>query len=351
MNIEMKHTKACADSLISTAWAGDIALAVGDHKGELGRVFASSRGDVLCGTTLFDMMSVTKIISVAPLFHIAMDEGRLSPDDTLGKFFPDASEDKRDIPLWMLLTHISGIRKNTPEDFVGPDKRAEYIRWALSRPLLFTQGERYEYSCGNFAMLGFILENVYNKPLNLLFDERIAEPLGMYNTRYLPQRSTDIVKSTRHPYLGANKCSDPLTRMLYGVCGNAGIFSSIDDMSVFGRSLLNKHSALISEKTFNTAARDYLPAYSMGRGLGYVHVDGRYKQGGTLLSDGSIGHTGFSGTSVFADFERGIYASILTNTAYYAGLAKRDYTASCAEMRKMLHSAIAEDLKAAGILK
>lgn len=350
MNIEMKHTKACASELIDTAWAGDIALAVGNAEGELGRVYASSRGDVLCGTTLFDMMSVTKIMTVAPLFHIAMDEGKTSPDDTLGKYFADAPENTRDIPLWMMLTHVSGIRKNTPEGFVGPDKRAEYIKWALAQPLLFTPGERYEYSCGNFALLGFILERVYNTPLNLLFDEKIAEPLGLKSTCYLPQRSTDIVKSTRHPYIGASKCSDPLTRYLYGICGNAGVFSCIDDMSVFGHSLLNKHSAIISEKTFDIAARDYLPSYSMGRGLGYVHVDGRYKQGGTLLSDGSIGHTGFSGTSVFADFKNGIYASILTNTAYYAGLNKRDFTASCVEMRKKLHSAIAEDLKEANMI-
>jgi hypothetical protein len=161
MNIEMKHTKACASELIDTAWAGDIALSVGNADGELGRVYASNRGDVLSGTTLFDMMSVTKIIAVAPLFHIAMDEGKISPDDTLGKYFPDAPEDKRDIPLWMMLTHISGIRKNTPEDFVGPDKRSEYVAWALSRPLLFTPGERYEYSCGNFALLGFISNLIY----------------------------------------------------------------------------------------------------------------------------------------------------------------------------------------------
>ncbi len=351
MNIEMKNTKDCVKELIDTAWAGDIALCAGDRNGELARVLMSSRGDVLNGKTLFDMMSVTKIISVAPLFHIAMDSGKISPDDTLGKYFPDAPEDKRDIPLWMMLTHVSGMRKNEPLGFVGPHDITEYADYALSRPLLFTPGERYEYSCGNFAFLGFILEKIYRKPLDLLFDDMIARPLGLKNTSYLPSEDEDIVKSTKHPYLGKNKCSDPLTRKLNGVCGNAGIFSSIDDMSIFGHSLLCKHSGIISENTFDTAARDYLPGYAMGRGLGYVYVDGRYAQGGTLLSDGSIGHTGFSGTSVFADLDRGIYVSILTNTAYYAGLNGRDYSASCAEMRKKLHSAIAEDLKQANIIQ
>ncbi len=351
MSIELKHTRACAKELIDTAWAGDIALCAGDREGELGRILISSRGDVLNGKTIFDMMSVTKIMSVAPLFHIAMDEGKLSYDDTLGKYFPDAPEDKRGIPLWMMLTHVSGMRKNDPLGFIGPEDRAEYISYALSRPLLFTPGEKYDYSCGNFAFLGFILEKVYRKPLDLLFDDKIARPLGLKNTCYLPSEDENIVKSTRHPYLGKNKCSDPLTRGLNGICGNAGIFSSIDDMSIFGHSLLCKHSSIISESTFDAAARDYLPSYSMGRGLGYVHVDERYTQGGTLLSDGSIGHTGFSGTSVFADLKRGIYVSILTNTAYYAGLYGRDYKGSCAEMRRKLHSALAEDLKEANIIK
>ncbi len=340
----INNTEKTVKELIDTAWAGDIALCVGNREGELFRVFGSSRGNVLDGKTLFDMMSVTKIMAVTPLFHIAMDERKISHTSTLGKYFPSAPEDKRDIPLWMLLSHVSGLRKNTPTGFVGPNDRAAYIEQVLASSLMFTPGERYEYSCGNFALLGFILENLYNKPLNLLFDEKIAEPLGMTDTCFLPQRTGNMVKSTRHPYLGANKCSDPLTRYLNGVAGNAGIFSCIDDMSIFGRSLLNKHSAIISERTFDIAAADFTAAHSMGRGLGYVYVDGRYAQGGTLLSEGSIGHTGFSGTSVFADFKRGIYVSILSNAAYYAGLAGRDYSKSCAEMRKKLHSAIADDI-------
>lgn len=345
------HTEALVKELIETKWAGDIALCVGDKNGELFRILASDRGDVLRGDTLFDMMSVTKIMAVTPIFHIALENGLVSADDPLGKYFPEAPEDKKSIPLWMLLTHCSGMRKNEPADFCGPDKRSEYINYALSQPLLFTPGTKYEYSCGNFAFLGFLLERVYDKPLDLLFDDMIARPLGMKNTCFLPSEDENIVRSTRHPFLGRNKCSDPLTRKLYGVCGNAGIFSTLDDMSLFGRSLLNCHGELMSKAAFENAAKDHLPTLSMGRGLGYVYVDGRYKQGGTLLSHGSVGHTGFSGTSVFADMNKGLYVSILSNAAYYAGLAKRDYSASCAEMRKNIHSAIAKDLKEANIIK
>ena len=162
----------------------------------------------------------------------------------------------------------------------------------------------------------------------------------MFNHR----EDENIVRCTRKAYEGNNKCSDDNCRRLYGVSGNAGVFSCIDDMAVFAQSLLNRHSTLISEGTFAKGTVDFGPHLTFGRALGYVYTDERYKQGGRLYSKGSIGHTGFSGTECYADFEKDLYVVSLTNTAYYAARNGKDCSMECAAFREGLHNAIADDI-------
>ncbi len=339
----MQRTENFIKEFIAAEGAGDITIAIGDREGEAYRFFHSSRGDVLNGKTLCDMMSVSKVLVTAPLFHMAMDEKLLSPLDTIGKFFPYAPSDKKDIPLWMLLSHQSGMGKLVFPEFIGPDRREEAIRFQLSTPLEFEPGTNYLYSCSGFIILGFILEQVYNKPLDRLFDDRIARPLGMKNTSFNPSEDDNLIRCTRKAYDGANKCSDDNNHRLYGVSGNAGIFSCIDDMTLFGQSLLNRHEKLISEETFSESIKDLCP-HTFGRALGYVYVDERYEQGSGLYSNGTVGHTGFSGTECFADFEKGIYVVSLSNTAYYAAKNGKSCMKEVENFRKNLHKAMKEDL-------
>ncbi len=340
----MKHTEEFIKNWIANGGAGDVAVAIGNSKGETYRFFASDRGDVLNGQTVYDMMSVSKIMATTPLFYMAMDEGLVSPDDTVGKYFPNAPEDKKVLPLWMLLSHQSGMGRYINPEYFGPFRRDDCAAFQLSHPLLFEPGSDYFYSCSAFIILGFILEKVYNKPLDRLFDDRIVRPLGLKNTMFNHPEDENIVRCTRKNYEGDNKCSDDNCRRLYGVSGNAGVFSCIDDMTVFGQSLLNRHSTLISEETFAKGTKDYGPHLTFGRALGYVYADERYEQGGGLYSNGSVGHTGFSGTECFADFEKDIYVVSLSNSAHYAALNGKDCSKNCAEFRKNLHIAIAKDL-------
>lgn len=340
----MPHTEQFIQKHIAAERAGDVAIVIGDREGEAYRFFHSDRGDVQNGQTLYDMMSVSKIMTVTPLFYMAMEEGRVSPEDTLGKYFPEAPDDKKELPLWMLLSHQSGMGRYVNPEYFGPDRRADAINFQLSHPLLFTPGTDYFYSCSAFIILGFLLERVYNKPLDRLFDDRIARPLGLTNTSFNPREDENLVRCTRKKYEGNNKCSDDNNRRLYGVSGNAGIFSCIDDMAVFAQSLLNRHNTLMKEETFAKGTKDYGPHLTFGRALGYVYTDARYKQGGRLYSAGSVGHTGFSGTECFADFEKDLYVVSLSNTARFAAMRKKNCSAECAAFREGLHNAIAEDL-------
>lgn len=343
----MPRTEAFLREHVRSGGAGSVAVSLGDGTGERWRFFAGGpEGGAQNGKTLYDMMSVTKILVTAPLFHIAMEEGLVSPDDPLGRYFPEAPADKAGIPLWMLLSHCSGLPGRI--DFpwpVGPEKREEGIRFQLSQKLLFAPETQYFYSCTGFVLLGFLLERVWNAPLDQLFEEKIAAPLGLSDTCYRPREKTNIVKATVKKDAGLVRCSDPFNRSLYGVSGNAGVFSCLDDMSRFACSLLRGHPDLMRRETFELAARDRTPSLSLGRALGYVYADGRYGQGGGLYSDGTVGHTGFSGTECFADRKQGFFLVSLSNTSLYTAIRKQNCTAACAAFREGLHRAIKQDLE------
>ena len=85
-----------------------------------------------------------------------------------------------------------------------------------------------------------------------------------------------------------------------------------------------------------------------------MYVDERYAQGGGLYSTGTVGHTGYSGTECYADFEKDLFVVSLTNTAKYAAMNKGAHypagpgvdicTAACVAFRTGLHQAMAADL-------
>ena len=338
-----KNTEAFIREHVKNEGADDVMLSVGTLDGERYRFYHSKRGDVLNEKTLCDMMSVTKILATTPLCLMAIDEGLLSLDDTIGKFFPYAPEDKRDITVFQMLTHQSGMTHCFVKPTFGPFDKDEAAQFQLNRPLAAKPGEKFIYCCNNMILLAFIIEKIYRKPFELLFCERIAFPLEMHRTRFLCRDVENSILCTRTPWVGENMCCDPSARRLGGVAGNAGVFSCIEDMEKFALSLLKGHAPLISDATFALARKNHTPHLSDSRGLGYVYVDSRYPQTGRLFSEGSIGHCGHSGTSVFVDFEKGLYAVTLSNTTRLAEERKLGY-AHTMKFRADLHNAIADDL-------
>ncbi len=337
------NTEAFIKEHVKNGKADDVMLSVGTLDGESYRFYHSKRGDVLNEKTLCDMMSVTKILATTPLCLMAIDDGKLSLDDTLGKFFPYAPEDKRDITVFQMLTHQSGMTHCFVKPTFGPFDKDEAAQFQLNRPLAAKPGEKFIYCCNNMILLAFIIEKLYRKPFDMLFCEKIAFPLNMDRTRFMCRDRENSILCTLTPWVGENMCCDPSARRLGGVAGNAGIFSCIEDMEKFALSLINCHAPLIRKETFELARTNHTAHLSDSRGLGYVYVDGRYAQTGRLFSKGSIGHCGHSGTSVFVDLEKGMYVVTLSNTTRLAEEKKLGYGVTM-QFRADLHNAIADDL-------
>jgi CubicO group peptidase (beta-lactamase class C family) len=126
--------------------------------------------------------SISKQCAATALVMLA-DEGKLSLDDRVGRFFPDLTR-AGDITVRQLLSHTAGIRDYWPQDYVFTamlepiTTRALLDRWAR-QPLDFEPGTRYQYSNTGYVIAGAIAEKVSGRPLMELLRQRIFTPLGM----------------------------------------------------------------------------------------------------------------------------------------------------------------------------
>ena len=295
------------------------------------------RGDV-DENTLFDMASVTKIMATTSLALIALDRGLLKLSDTVDKFYPTYKL----LTIKNLLTHTMGIGyKVLCADGNTYENIAEKI---LEIPSDIPIGSDVRYSCPGFILLGKILEKVFGRSLNQCFDEMVAQPLGLNNTSFLPNDRAFAVNSNLDDEM-RGIVNDNNCRFLGGVAGNAGLFSTLSDVTKYVNFLQHKGAPLFGEKTFDLAVQNYTHGMSESRGLGYLYVDERYEQAGGLFADGAIGHCGHTGQSIFVDYRSGLYVIVLSDATISTEkkYGKERY-GEVIEMRAQLHSAIKQDL-------
>lgn len=334
------ETKALTERLLRSATAANIAIRVGRYNEILGEIYS----DGITEETLFDMASVTKILSVTAISLISMDRELLNIHDKVSKFL-DVPPYYSDLTVGNLLTHTMGIgHKDLTKNGTTYENIAGYILSLYDA----TPGSEVRYSCPAFILMGKILEMLYGKRLDTLFDEMVAAPLNMKRSLFCPREKG--YKNTVNSNLDEQKSgivNDYNCQHLGGVAGNAGIFSSISDLTLFVRAMLSGGYPLFSKETLDIAALNHTVGMSEARGLGFLYVDERYKQTGTLFPKGSIGHCGHTGTSVFFNRESGLYVIILSDATI--SLIKNHGTKSYYDkvllMRENIHNAIKKDLK------
>jgi len=336
----MKHLEECIQKLMDDKLLENIAVKVGRYDEDICELYRSKNGSIN-ELTLSDMASVSKIVSTTSLALIALDRGLMSLDDSPADFFDfECGEDQKNLKIRNLLTHtitIPNSRINMPG--VTQDNVAEFILKEKD----IKPGTEFRYSCVSFILLQKIVEKLLGNSQDVLFSELVCKPLGMTHTCYNPQDKSNIVNSNMtDEEIGL--VNDFNSRFLGGVAGNAGVFSNMKDMTLFAKGLL-KGLPFVSKETFDMATKDYIPHSSMGRGLGYIHVDERFAQTGGLFSNGSIGHCGHTGQSVFADRNTGLYTIILSDATLWTTkkYGVDDYD-NIMKMREDLHGAIKKDL-------
>ncbi len=337
----MKNLKNCLNTYFEQLELQNIAVQVGNRNEIIYETYRYSK-EPIDSKTLFDMASVTKIMATTTLALLAIDGRLLDINDTVSKFF-DTPDDKRNMTIKHLLTHTMGIGcKALNKEGNSYENIQDFI---LSIPSDVEIGREFLYSCPGYILLGKILEKVFGDRLDRLFSKYVAKSIGLKNTCFLPCGNYNFVNSN----LNNNEkgiVNDFNCRFLGGIAGNAGLFSNLEDVREYINMVLNYGEPVISKETFNEAIKNHTPDMSESRGLGFVYVDEKYKQTGSLFPKGSIGHCGHTGQSIFADLNSGFYVVILSDATVSVkkkyGYDKYDVVMN---MRKDIHNAIYKDLQ------
>ncbi len=274
--------------------------------------------------TIFDLASLTKPVATATSILILADRGKIDLDDYAGKFLPAfACNGKEEVRISHLLTHTSGLPAYTNADELRnsfgtpcPDKLIEKIcnMKAMSKP-----GEQFRYSCLGYITLARIVEIASGQNIDDFAGNNIYAPLGMKRTSYNPPtfREKDIAATQIvDGQLLRGTVHDPLAQLMGGVSGNAGLFSTAHDLSIYCRMLLNsgkwKGKNILSPEAVSrlTTIQSHGRAYGFDVNSGYSWVKGSFAPKNAFC------HTGYTGTSIVCDPASGVYVIILTNRAH-----------------------------------
>lgn len=313
---------------------------------------------------IFDLASLTKSVGTTLAFMHALEEGRVTLNGKVKEYIPDFKAwdsiapvedvkgrrkrvepkvvERRDITIMQLLTHTSGMPAGVyvprfMERFAGQELSREALVDSLESYLaceerrLFRPGSDMLYSCLNFILLQRIIERTTGESLDSYTTRHIFAPLGLKDTRWnptgeqwQPQQRERVVPTEilADGTLLRGDVHDPLARIVMGgVSGNAGLFSSAHDLAILVSMIMNGgeigDKRILSEASVDAMMRIPERYSAQGRALGW---DGKSEVGGSvgdLMTPHSvIYHTGYTGTSIAIDMERGVAVILLTNRVH-----------------------------------
>ncbi|MBS4000675.1 MAG: serine hydrolase [Desulfobulbaceae bacterium] len=283
--------------------------------------------------TIFDIASITKPIATATSIMILVERGEISLIDDVNKYIPgftayiDGKEKEFHAKIYHLLTHTSGLPGYADTAAIvskyGTPAATGTIEFIAGLEKNSKPGEKFVYSCLGYIILAEIVYRVSGFKLDKFAEMEIFNPLKMNNTFYsVPENLVPICAPTeiRNKEMIRGFVHDPLAWIQGGISGNAGLFSTADDIAVFSQMMLNKGEyngkRILSPRTVETMTTEYPPVKKIGRGLGW-DVDSDYMgQRGEIFTKNCYGHTGFTGTSLLIVPDHNLFLVVLTNRVH-----------------------------------
>jgi len=317
--------------------------------------------------TIFDLASLTKVMATSTAVLLLVAEGALELDDPVAKHLPAFGERGKDrVTLRHLLTHASGLKpwrgfhepllereRKRGERWIATPAAREWILQSICRSALVHEpGTAAVYGDLDFIVLGAVIEAVARQPLERFCAERVFAPLGLGETGFVPigEGAPPLAEARRRRFAATESCPwrgrilwgevhDPNASAMGGVAGHAGLFAPVDDVVRFAEAWLDawhgRPSPLPAAQVRAFAARQDLPAGS-DWALGWDTPSASGSSSGRHFSPSSIGHLGFTGTSIWIDLERELVVAMLTNRVHL--VAKRSKYA----LRPAVHDLLVE---------
>lgn len=298
--------------------------------------------------TLYDLASLTKIVATTTATMICYDRKLFLLDDKVTKYIPQFGVNgKEKITIKNLLLHNSGLP--AWKKFYGRNLTYDdVVKEIFSSELDYKTGEKTVYSDLGIITLGKIIEKVTGKNLDVFCNDEIFIPLKMQSTFFNPDHSikklcapTETDNYWRMKTL-QGEVHDETSAMLNGVAGHAGLFSTASDISKLMSVLMNNGKVGLNQFINQSTIELFTKRFSQEstRALGWDTKSDSGSSAGNYFSKNSFGHTGFTGTSIWADPHRNLFVVFLTNRVY----PTRD-NIKITKVRPMLHDAIIKSLE------
>lgn len=324
--------------------------------------------------TVFDLASLTKVMATTSAAMQLVAEGRLALDDPVAKYLPHFHErEKEGVTLRHLLTHSSGLRpwrafhealeereRKRGEKLLGTPEAREWVVESICRSaLVHAPGTAAVYGDLDMIALGAVVEAATGERLDAYCAARIFAPLGMHATRFLPLEQGPLPEAERRKVAATENCPwrgrilwgevhDPNAYAMGGVAGHAGLFAPADDVLRFAQAVVDAwhgregpeggQAVLPAEALRHFAQRQDLPPGSAWA-LGWDTPSEGGSTAGAHFSRASIGHLGFTGTSLWIDLEAECIVVMLTNRIHL--VAKKSRFGLRAQVHDLVREAFA----------
>ncbi|MEO5902719.1 MAG: serine hydrolase [Gemmatimonadaceae bacterium] len=287
-------------------------------------------------STVFDLASVTKVMATTFAMMTLVDHGKVDLDAPVHKYLPDFRGPQLDsITPRHLLQHSAGLAQWQPLYYQASTTAQTYSA-IRDMPLQWGVGEARHYSDLGFMILGDIVEHVSSQRLDVFVDSALYKPLGLRKTTFNPklkgmsdfaatEQGNGYEKHMVYDTTFAYKYrGDPTAwngwrdRVLIGevndgnsfyanggIAGHAGLFSTGAELSVLMEVLLNGGSYAGRSYITRDVVDRFLTLDKYQNFLGWQHP--------AQMPDGTLAHTGFTGTYVFGDPRDHLSIVLLTN--------------------------------------
>ena len=271
--------------------------------------------------TVFDLASLTKVIATTTLAMQAVDRRIVDLDAPVGRWLAEwRGADRAVVSVADLLAHASGLTAHLPlfRDCRG---RAEFERAICATPLEYDPRSASVYSDLGFILLGFILEDACGARLDAAF-RSVVERFGWGELRFRPRAGwrRRTAPTEVDPWRGrllVGEVHDENAWALGGVAGHAGLFGTAAAVGRFARTIaagLRNLPTVAGAATLRRFTdRSAVPGSS--RALGWDTMLPT-SSCGARMSAAAVGHTGFTGTSLWIDPEADTYVVLLTNRVH-----------------------------------
>ncbi len=331
------------------AFPGAVALVA--HRGcvlvkvAVGRQTYTKGSAPITEDTVYDLASLTKVCATLPAMAVLLGRGTISLEDRLDKWVPEfRGAGKEAVTLRHLMVHSSGLPAYIRFFHKGVKGKANFIAACAKTELRYRPGEKKVYSDLGVILLMAVVQRASGKSLDRFVAEEIYPTLGVTACFGEAGVLVDAAPTENDPWRGRvvrGEVHDENAFAMGGVSGHAGLFGTASDVARIGQCFLDGGSGLFPPSlAAKLCRRDGMVTGSTRALLWDTFKKG--ESGGSRLSPGAFGHTGFTGTSVWCDPESGLCMVLLTNRVHPTR-ANRKISAARRAFHDLVADALARD--------